>query len=57
MALPCRDTCAGNAVMKTYGDKKNLWYRPKCRKGGNLLRLAMDSNSWVAKARPLGSPG
>jgi len=43
VALPCPNKCECSAVMKTYGDKKNLWYCPKCKKGGNLLRLAMDT--------------
>ena len=42
VAFPCPNKCEGNAVIKTYGDKKNLWYCPKCRKGGNLLKLAME---------------
>jgi hypothetical protein len=45
VSFPCPNKCENNAVIKTYGDKKNLWYCPKCRKGGNLLKLAMDSKN------------
>jgi hypothetical protein len=42
LKFPCPH-CNEPALFKTYGDKKNLWYCPKCKKGGNLLRLAMDT--------------
>ena len=40
--FPCPSKCETPAIIKTYGDKKNLWYCPKCKTGGNLLKLAMD---------------
>lgn len=43
LSFPCPNKCENSAVMKIYGDKKNLWYCPKCKKGGNLLKLAMET--------------
>lgn len=29
------------AAFKTVGDKKNLWYCPDCKKGGNIINYTM----------------
>lgn len=39
--LKIRCPCGGNAAVKLYGEKKNVWYCEGCRKGGNIISLAM----------------
>ena len=41
LKFPCPH-CNEPALFKTYGDKKNLWYCPKCKKGGNLIKFTME---------------
>ena len=31
--------CGHKALVKTFGDKKNLWYCPDCKTGGNIISL------------------
>ena len=38
--FPC-PKCQQPAVITTYGDKKNLFFCPKCKTGGNLVKLTM----------------
>ena len=38
--FPCPE-CEGKASIKAYGDKKNLWYCPSCKKSGHILSLTM----------------
>lgn len=38
--FPCPD-CPQQASMKIYGEKKNLWYCPACKKSGHIISLAM----------------
>lgn len=33
--------CNEPALFKTFGDKKNLYYCPKCKTGGNIIKFAM----------------
>ena len=33
--------CDGRAAIKEYGDKKNLYYCPKCKSSGHVISLAM----------------
>lgn len=33
--------CEGTAVIKLYGDKKNLYYCPKCKASGHIISLTM----------------
>lgn len=40
--FPCPEQdCDAKASMKAYGDKKNLWYCPSCKKSGHILSLTM----------------
>jgi len=34
--------CEGQASIKAYGDKKNLYYCPKCKSSGHIIGLAMN---------------
>lgn len=34
--------CGAKAVIKTFGEKKNLYYCESCKKGGNIIGLAME---------------
>jgi hypothetical protein len=34
--------CGHEAVIRFYGEKKNLTYCPTCKKGGNIFQLALD---------------
>ena len=36
--FPCE--CGKTAIVKTIGDKKNVWYCPSCKKAGNIITLA-----------------
>jgi len=38
--FPC-PACQGKAVIKAYGDKKNLWYCPECKASGHIISLTM----------------
>ena len=33
--------CGAKRNIKSYGDKKNLWFCPSCKKGGNVISLVM----------------
>lgn len=35
--------CDGQAVIKLYGDKKNLYYCPKCKASGHIISLTMSA--------------
>ena len=37
--------CGQKALMKAYGEKKNLWFCPKCRARGHIISLAMKIKS------------
>jgi len=39
--FPCPTCQHPAASITTFGEKKNLWYCPKCKTGGNLIKLAM----------------
>ena len=45
LTFPCPNGCESPALFKTYGDRKNLWYCPKCKKGGNLIKLTMEKKN------------
>jgi len=34
--------CGKQAVIKAYGEKKNFWYCPDCKKSGHVISLVMD---------------
>jgi len=40
---PCHK-CGKQAVIKAYGEKKNLWYCPDCKGSGHIISLVMDIN-------------
>jgi hypothetical protein len=48
------------AAFKTVGDKKNLWYCPECKKGGNIINYTMakkgteyeETKKWLVKLSP-----
>ncbi|MFA4918283.1 MAG: hypothetical protein WC581_03415 [Thermodesulfovibrionales bacterium] len=40
---PCQK-CGKTAVIKAYGEKKNLWYCPDCKKSGHIISMVMDLN-------------
>ena len=44
LKFPC-PKCQEPALFKTYGDKKNLWYCPKCKTGGNIIKFTMEAKS------------
>jgi predicted RNA-binding Zn-ribbon protein involved in translation (DUF1610 family) len=44
ITFPCPN-CKEKAVIKSYGDKKNLWFCPKCKKAGHLIGLVMGAKS------------
>jgi ribosomal protein L37AE/L43A len=37
---PCTE-CGQRAVIKAYGDKKNVWYCPECKSKGQIISLVM----------------
>ncbi len=37
---PCHK-CGKQAVIKAYGEKKNLWYCPECKGSGHIISLVM----------------
>lgn len=45
LTFHCPNGCESPALFKTYGDRKNLWYCPKCKKGGNLIKLTMEKKN------------
>ena len=48
------------AAFKTVGEKKNLWYCPDCKKGGNIINYTMakrdteyeETKKWLLKLSP-----
>jgi ribosomal protein L37AE/L43A len=36
--FPCTG-CGKQAVIKAYGDKKNIWYCPECKDKGHIISL------------------
>jgi hypothetical protein len=40
LKFPC-PKCQKEAVIKTYGEKKNVWFCPECRGAGQIISLAM----------------
>jgi ribosomal protein L37AE/L43A len=38
--FPCT-VCGKQAVIKAYGDKKNIWYCPECKDKGHIISLIM----------------
>ena len=55
--FPCI-SCGQQAVIKAYGDKKNVWYCPECKEKGHIISLVMafqsanDTEQWdYEKAR------
>jgi len=38
--FPCTG-CGKQAVIKAYGDKKNIWYCPECKDKGHIISLIM----------------
>ena len=49
-----------SAAFKTVGEKKNLWFCPECKKGGNILNYTMakkgleyeEAKKWLLKLSP-----
>jgi len=41
LKFPC-PKCNEPALFKTFGDKKNLYYCPKCKTGNNILKFTME---------------
>lgn len=41
--FPCE--CGATASLKAYGDKKNMWYCPTCKKGNHIVALAMQKKN------------
>ena len=39
--FPC-PKCQAEAVIRAYGEKKNIWYCPSCKLSGHIISLAMD---------------
>jgi hypothetical protein len=39
--FPCT-VCGKQAVIKAYGDKKNIWYCPECKGKGHIISLIMN---------------
>ena len=42
LKFPC-PKCQKEAVIKTYGDKKNVWFCPECRGAGQIISLTGNS--------------
>ena len=40
---PCIKCEEGKAVIRAYGEKKNVWYCPGCKASGQIISLLMDS--------------
>ena len=40
-----KEGCEGQAVIKTYGDKKNFYYCPKCKSRRHVISLAMSAKT------------
>jgi hypothetical protein len=55
ISFPC-PKCHEKAVFKAYGEKKNVWYCPKCKAAGNIVSLAMESTGvqWEEAKQILG---
>jgi hypothetical protein len=51
--FPC--SCGDKKVMKAYGDKKNVFYCPKCKDSGHIIKLVSeimnkrDNETWDFK--------
>jgi hypothetical protein len=45
---PCTRCEEGKAVIRAYGEKKNVWYCPSCKGSGQIISLLMESKniSW-----------
>jgi len=45
---PCTKCEEGKAVIRAYGEKKNVWYCPACKGSGQIISLLMESKaiSW-----------
>ena len=39
--FPC--SCGDKRVIKAYGEKKNIFYCPKCKDGGHIITLVLDT--------------
>jgi hypothetical protein len=39
---PCTKCEGGKAVIRAYGDKKNVWYCPECKRSGQIISLLME---------------
>jgi len=39
---PCTKCEEGSAVIRAYGEKKNVWYCPECKRSGQIISLLMD---------------
>jgi hypothetical protein len=39
---PCTKCNEGKAVIRAYGDKKNVWYCPACKRSGQIISLLME---------------
>ncbi|MCX5850420.1 MAG: hypothetical protein NTW65_13405 [Deltaproteobacteria bacterium] len=54
--FPCLK-CENTAIIKAYGDKKNLYYCPECKNSGHIISLAMEKNKldWQAANNLLAS--
>ena len=50
--FPC-PSCGQQAVIKAYGDKKNLYYCPKCKASGHIISLVMKKKgiSWEESSK------
>jgi hypothetical protein len=40
---PCTKCDDGKAVIRAYGDKKNVWYCPECKRSGQIISLLMEA--------------
>lgn len=40
---PCTKCEEGKAVIRAYGDKKNVWYCPECKRSGQIISLLMEA--------------
>ena len=42
---PCTRCEEGNALIRAYGEKKNVWYCPNCKGSGQIISLLMESKN------------
>ena len=42
---PCTKCEGGKAVIRAYGEKKNVWYCPACKGSGQIISLLMESKA------------